>query len=452
MLKQHHLNSPSVNKLTDLEKKSQVAKQIKSEILLSLNTSIGQQALVNSPILSNVAFKTNKRSDKELMALLGGKELDKEEVKRITIAEQQASVKYSNSAVHDKANNEMSRLFSSKALLPNETNCNNTISSRKLVDLKKSNEARLGTDANADTYSNKLREKYEENKKLYNLSTLQSHKDIIKEMKKLKENNKKTVEVAEEVDVVQVASFKPLVADKPVVKDFLKKQIDAIKRMKSSQPVKLATTSAANVGFDLELFIGDKLVTQKLLDVSTKYKANYSPSSGAQKRKNDQEIEQNSDEKRAKKLKMIDDLLNIKSSHAKDVMDPDKNPHVKAYFEKMQQQEAIDDKLCNVRNREVRVVSCKQCDYTYFSQSDFCKLKKHNISRHMVLQRFFKCKSCKMRTFTLDQLCPVKSCKQCGSDKFEPSTMKEQDTSILGKDKTNLNLNQESEYLIDLQN
>ena len=66
----------------------------------------------------------------------------------------------------------------------------------------------------------------------------------------------------------------------------------------------------------------------------------------------------------------------------------------------------------------------------------------------MVLQRFFKCKSCKNRTYTLDLVVPVKACKQCGNEKFEPSTMKEQDTSILSKD--NSNLNQDSEYLIDL--
>ena len=66
----------------------------------------------------------------------------------------------------------------------------------------------------------------------------------------------------------------------------------------------------------------------------------------------------------------------------------------------------------------------------------------------MTLQRFFKCKTCKTRVFTLNELCPVKACKQCGNEKFEPSTMKEQDTSILSKESSNLN--QDSEYLIDL--
>ena len=180
----HRIASPSLNKLTELEHKAKVAKEIKSEILLSLTTSIGQQAMVSSPILSNVAFKTNKKTDKELMALLNGKELDKEEIKQIRIAEQSASIKYTSSSAHQQASREMKSLFSSKALLPNESNCNHSISSKKLVDLKKVNENAM---PGSMDYSGKLKEQYEKNKKLYNLSSMQSHKDIMKEMKKMKD-------------------------------------------------------------------------------------------------------------------------------------------------------------------------------------------------------------------------------------------------------------------------
>ena len=90
--------------------------------------------------------------------MLNGKELDKEEIKKIKIAEQTSSVKYSNNASHDQASKEMKRLFSSKVLLPNETNCNNSISSKKLVDLKKSNEI---NQASIDTdYSSKLKDHF----------------------------------------------------------------------------------------------------------------------------------------------------------------------------------------------------------------------------------------------------------------------------------------------------
>jgi hypothetical protein len=42
-IKSHRINSFASTKLVDLETKAKVAKEIKSEILLSLNTSIGQQ-------------------------------------------------------------------------------------------------------------------------------------------------------------------------------------------------------------------------------------------------------------------------------------------------------------------------------------------------------------------------------------------------------------------------
>jgi predicted nucleic-acid-binding Zn-ribbon protein len=117
--------------------------------------------------------------------------------------------------------------------------------------------------------------------------------------------------------------------------------------------------------------------------------------------------------------------MNVKSSHASTVFDAEKNPHYRAYLNRLEQEEKIDEKLTNMRNREVKVVTCSTCSYTAFSQSDFCKLKRHQINRHAVLQRFFKCKSCSRRTYTLDKLIPVASCSTCGSDKYEPCTIKE---------------------------
>ncbi len=73
---------------------------------------------------------------------------------------------------------------------------------------------------------------------------------------------------------------------------------------------------------------------------------------------------------------------------------------------------------------KVRVVTCKTCSYTSFGQSDFCKLKRHEITRHSAIQRYFKCKNCNKRTFTLDKICPISACMQCGAEKFESCGMK----------------------------
>ena len=85
---------------------------------------------------------------------------------------------------------------------------------------------------------------------------------------------------------------------------------------------------------------------------------------------------------------------------------------------------------------KVRVVSCKICSYISFGQYEFCKLKRHEIKRHSAIQRYFKCKNCDKRTFTLDKICPTSACIQCGSEKFEPRGMKNEtiETSLISNE------------------
>lgn len=338
--------------------------------------------MVSSPVLSNVAFKTNKKSDKELMALLEGKELDKDEIKKIKIAEQNSTIKFTSSGAQNEANKELKRLFSSKALLPNESNVNNSISSQKLVELKKS------CDGNMD-YSSKLKEQYEKNKKMYNLSGMASHKDILKEMKKTKEDNTCKEPEILEIETIASSNGTPKSSEAVIAKDFLKKHIESIKRIgysnKSNSENLIKPKLDNSSGFDLELYVGDKLTSKKLLDPSLKH-IPFSPLTATSQsfkrkadelvgKKLDEEIEiESPNDKKAKKLKLIDDILNIKSSHAKDAKNPDKNPHLRTFLDKQGQQEQADNYLCSIRNREVSVVTCKVCDYTFFSQSDCNKI------------------------------------------------------------------------------
>ncbi|CAF0851383.1 unnamed protein product [Brachionus calyciflorus] len=420
------------NKYSEIEAKTKAAKEIKAEVLRSLTSSITKE----SPILANILVKTNKKTDSELLAELDGKQLDKEELKKVRLAEQ-ATIRHSGASTNDPASKEIKQLFSSKLLLPNENNIT-SISSQKLVDLKKTNSSGI---LSLVTNSSRIKEKYEDNKKNYTLSNMSSHKDILKEIKQKKnqdtpeESSKNSQESKNEFNL-EIEGDKPLM-DKINASDFLRSRIDEIK--KSTQAKKIVKpistpSKPASSGFDLELFIGDSTTTKKLMDVNSKY-VPFSPltaTSEQQKRKLDQmsphsakKESPNVEDAKSKRLKMIEELQGIKSNHAKEARDPEKNPALRAYYNKLEVEEKINEKLCNMRNREVRVVTCNTCKYTSFSQSDFCKLKKHEIKRHMVLQRFFKCKSCSKRTFTLDKVVPVSSCSQCGSDKYEPCTMKE---------------------------
>ena len=209
-----------------------------------------------------------------------------------------------------------------------------------------------------------------------------------------KEDAKSSPEIIEthvvEPTLVESCMASKGATDVVVAKDFLRKHIEEIKRFSSNKsspspqakpvnPVK-PVLSKPSGGFDLELYVGDKLTTKKLLDPNSKY-VPFSPAtatSQAYKRKLDEIAGKKADpadeveDKKAKKLKQIDDILNIKSNHAKDASNPDKNPQLRATYDKMGLQEAAEDRLCSIRNREVRVVTCNTCAYTAFSQSD-CK-------------------------------------------------------------------------------
>ena len=108
-----------MNKYTQQMDKSKITKEIKAEILMSLNSNVTQLA---SPVLSNVVFKTEKKSDKEMLALLEGKNLDNEELRKIRL-QQQAAV-YHQRNDNDQNKKAINKLFSSKALLPNEATAN----------------------------------------------------------------------------------------------------------------------------------------------------------------------------------------------------------------------------------------------------------------------------------------------------------------------------------------
>ena len=421
--------------------------KIKAERLMSLTGSISQ----SSPTLSNVVLKTNKKSDQELMALLDGKELDKEEVRRLRLEEQSSVIRFQKGSAVEKQSTEMKKLFNSKLLLPGgEINTYQSVSTQKLIDLKKNPQEEIKTTGQSK------------------LSTMQSHRDILKEIKKdpkdNKEKNSATIDLTFDEPVKKATSI--------VASDFLARRIGEIKKFSQPNKSSSAPCSPANTnktvkkdnGFDLELFIGDSVTSKKLLDVNSKY-VPFSPStatSESQKRKLEEMSPNiNKDttattnetilERKAKRAKMIEEMLKIKSNHSKEVMDPEKNPQLKSYYDKMQLQEDVDNKLCSIRNREVNLVSCKICKYTTFKQSDFCKLKKHPVNYHKGMQRFFKCKNCGKRVFTLDELCPTKPCAHCSKDKYEPCTMKEEDTSITLLTNGDSRLNQESEMFLEAQ-
>ncbi len=358
---------------------------------------------------------------------------------------------------------------------------NNSVSSQKLVEMKKTNSNLISASqaseptktlvaGSTDSLASKLKVSYEDKKKNFQLASMQSHKDIVKQLKNKKkkegdteEEESKEANEEKSIDSNFGQSSFQKTQNKIVASDFLKSRIDEIKKFnKPTQPLpsspfsqKAPTLSKpADAGFDLELYIGDKPTTQKLLDVSSKYKLGSSQSPQVKRKIDETNTPDKSavsnenlsaEEKRAKKMKMIEELQGIKSSHSKDVMDPEKNPHYKSYLDKLQQQEDIDNKLTTMRSREVKVVSCKVCSYTAFSQSNYCKTERHNIVRRSVMQRWFRCKACKEKMYTLDKVVPSTACSKCGMERYEPCTMKDDTcaSNVLVNVTTNLDFDSE---------
>lgn len=123
------------------------AKDFKAEIVRSLNSNIMKETLAQSPALANAIVKTSwKKSDQEMMALLDGRELEKEEVRKIRLAEQQATVRFNAGGVDGETGKELKKIFNAK-LAANSSlmTSTGTITSTKFMDWQKSKLIRIAS-------------------------------------------------------------------------------------------------------------------------------------------------------------------------------------------------------------------------------------------------------------------------------------------------------------------
>ena len=123
-----------------------------------------------------------------------------------------------------------------------------------------------------------------------------------------------------------------------------------------------------------------------------------------------------------RRLEEIDKAIKRKSKHEFEV-DILERKEDEIYFNKLEKRETIEEKMGTIMSFECKVVTCSECKYTDFSQSEICKKKNHQIKRHRATKKFFKCKECKTKTFTFDQIIPTKPCTKCGSKSYEKCSM-----------------------------
>lgn len=92
------------------------------------------------------------------------------------------------------------------------------------------------------------------------------------------------------------------------------------------------------------------------------------------------------------------------------------------YFDKMEMRERMEEKMTSTYKVPCKAVRCLQCKYTSFSAADRCKTERHPLKVADAVKRFFKCGDCGNRTVCLEVV-PVKPCANCGSGKWERTTM-----------------------------
>lgn len=144
-------------------------------------------------------------------------------------------------------------------------------------------------------------------------------------------------------------------------------------------------------------------------------------------------------ENEAKRLKQIQEnefysekfkkLMAMTSKNA-DLLELRDDEEKEKYFDKMEMKEKMEEKMTTTYKVPCKAVRCLQCKYTSFSAADRCKTERHPLKVADAIKRFFKCGDCGNRTVCLEVV-PTKPCSNCGSGKWERTTMMKERKVVL---------------------
>ncbi|KAK6725431.1 hypothetical protein RB195_004018 [Necator americanus] len=96
------------------------------------------------------------------------------------------------------------------------------------------------------------------------------------------------------------------------------------------------------------------------------------------------------------------------------------------HLDVLEQQEKVETFITECMSvKDVKVVSCKKCDYTAQKQSELCRNEGHCVTFTTAEKRFFKCNSCHKRTVVFSRL-PTKSCKHCFANDWVRVAMRDE--------------------------
>jgi hypothetical protein len=120
----------------------------------------------------------------------------------------------------------------------------------------------------------------------------------------------------------------------------------------------------------------------------------------------------------AERNRLLQDLLNRKSSHA-DAEELEWFNAYEAKLYKLQAKEAVLSKENEKTVISVRAFQCKECNVVREQCSEMCRSRGHHVTLVNAPKRFFECQSCRRRTFTLGpERLPDRACGFCGAYSF----------------------------------
>ena len=130
----------------------------------------------------------------------------------------------------------------------------------------------------------------------------------------------------------------------------------------------------------------------------------------------------------------MEELRNKKSLNQRLVNDAELEEEEK-YFNHHEKKEAMEEKMINTKEIAAKIVTCKECNYSAYKQSDHCKSLHHLVKVVQAKKRFFECKKCKKRTYTFDKM-PKKSCSNCQESSWvRVGMMRERKGPVLDNEK-----------------
>ncbi|KAF7493612.1 Protein MCM10 -like protein [Sarcoptes scabiei] len=136
----------------------------------------------------------------------------------------------------------------------------------------------------------------------------------------------------------------------------------------------------------------------------------------------DREEQERIQQRKSEETAILEQALKRKSIN-NNMIDVIENEAQQNHFKTLEKRENYENRLAEIKEINVKVVTCTECRYTSTSQSDFCKSKNHQIRFHEAKRRFFSCKYCHHRITTLDSMFPATDCPKCGKSGFDKASI-----------------------------